>query len=108
MKNVIVVAVFFITGMLSAQKITNKVVDVACGECKFGMKGKACDLAVKIDGKSYFVDGAKMDDHGDAHAKDGMCNAVRQATVSGEVVDNRFKATSFVLVAAEKPKAKGK
>ena len=107
MKNVIIVAVFFITGMLSAQKITNKVVDVACGECKFGMKGKSCDLAVKINDKTYFVDGVKMEDQGDAHAKDGMCNAVRQATVSGEIVGNRFKATSFTLL-AEKPKAKSK
>ena len=108
MKNVIIVAVFFITSMLSAQKITNKVVDVACGECKFGMKGNDCELAVKIDGKTYFVDGAKkMEAYVDPHAKDGFCNAVRQATVSGEIVGNRFKATSFALL-AEKPKAKSK
>ncbi|MGK4566988.1 DUF6370 family protein [Flavobacterium sp. 3HN19-14] len=108
MKNLIIVAVLFITNMLCAQKVTNKVVDVACGECKFGMKGDACDMAVKIDGKTYFVDGAKkMEAYVDPHAKNGFCNAVRQATVSGEIVGNRFKATSFELV-AEKPKAKSK
>jgi hypothetical protein len=99
MKNVIIVAVFFITSMLSAQKITNKVVDVACGECKFGMKGIDCELAVKIEGKTYFVDGAKkMDAYGDPHAKDGFCSAVRQAEVTGSIVGNRFRATSFKLL----------
>ena len=28
---------------------------------------KGCDLAVRIDGKSYFVEGTKIDEHGDAH-----------------------------------------
>ncbi|WP_431244090.1 DUF6370 family protein [Flavobacterium sp. P21] len=50
------------------------VVEASCGECQFGMKGKSCDLAVRIDGKSYFVEGTKIDQHGDAHAKDGFCD----------------------------------
>ncbi len=54
-------------------------VEASCGECQFGMKGDDCDLAVRIDGKTYFVDGTTMDEHGDAHAKDGFCNAVRKA-----------------------------
>ena len=33
---------------------------------------KGCDLAIRIDGKSYFVEGTKIDDHGDAHANDGF------------------------------------
>jgi hypothetical protein len=57
-----------------------------------------CDLAVRIKGKAYFVDGAHLDDHGDAHATRGMCNAVRRAAVTGEVVDNRYQATSFRLL----------
>jgi hypothetical protein len=36
------------------------------------MEGKACDLAVRIDGKAYFVDGTSIDSHGDAHAADGF------------------------------------
>lgn len=78
------------------------IVEAACGECKLGLQGKSCDLAVRIDGKSYFVDGTDIDKHGDAHAKDGFCNAIRKAEVQGEIIDNRFKATYFKLVAPEK------
>jgi hypothetical protein len=74
------------------------VVEAACGQCKFDLPGNSCDLAIRMNGKSYFVDGTAIDDHGDAHAKDGFCNAVRKANVQGEVVNNRFKATYFQLV----------
>ena len=73
-------------------------VEAACGECKLGLPGKTCDLAIRIKGQSYFVDGTKIDSHGDAHAKDGFCNAIRKAKVQGELVNNRFVATYFELV----------
>lgn len=73
-------------------------VQAACGGCQFGMKGKGCELAVRIDGKSYFVDGTDIDSHGDAHAKDGFCEAMRKAAVQGEVVNGRYKVTYFKLV----------
>jgi hypothetical protein len=66
------------------------------------MKGHGCDLAVRIDGKSYFVDGTSIDSHGDAHANDGFCAAIRKAEVVGSIVDNRFKATSFKLLPEKK------
>ena len=76
----------------------NQVVEAACGQCQFKMTEKSgCDLAVKIDGKSYFVDGTTIHDHGDAHADDGFCQAIRQVEVKGEIVDGRFKAESFTL-----------
>lgn len=80
------------------------VVEAGCGQCLLGLKGekKGCDLAVRIDGKSYFVDGFKMSDFGDAHADDGMCNATHQAKVTGEIVNGRFVASSFKLLPAEK------
>jgi hypothetical protein len=74
------------------------IVEASCGQCQFHMSGKGCDLAVRINGKSYFVDGTSIDDHGDAHAKDGFCLAVRKAKVQGEIVNNRFKATYFKLI----------
>ena len=73
-------------------------VDGACGECQFAMEGESCDLAVRIDGQAYFVDGTGIDDHGDAHGDDGFCNSVRQARVTGEIVDGRFVAESFELL----------
>ena len=32
--------------------IKTQLVEAACGQCKFGLEGKACDLAVRIDGKA--------------------------------------------------------
>lgn len=73
-------------------------VETSCGECKLGLPGKTCDLAIRIDGKAYFVDGTKIDNYGDAHAKDGFCEAIRKAEVQGEIKGNRFKATYFKLL----------
>ena len=83
-------------------KSDKQIVEASCGQCQFGLKGKSCDLAVRINGKAYFVDGSKIDDHGDAHAKDGFCQKVRKAEVSGKVVNGRFLATYFHLL-PEKP-----
>jgi len=82
----------------SSQVITNQVVDIACGECQFKMKGKDCELAIRINGKSYFVDGKGIDDFGDAHGEHGFCNAVSKAEVFGKIVNNRFKATNIKLL----------
>jgi hypothetical protein len=80
----------------STKKI--QIVEASCGECQFHLTGKSCDLAVRINGKAYFVDGTSIDEHGDAHAKDGFCEAIRKAEVQGEIVNNRFKATYFKLI----------
>lgn len=80
------------------------IVDASCGQCQFGLKGESCDLAVRIDGKAYFLDGTKIDDHGDAHADDGFCKAVRKAEVQGEVKNGRFVATYFKLLPAAEHK----
>ena len=77
----------------------NQIVEAACGQCQFEMtENSGCDLAVRIDGKSYFVDGTNIHEHGDAHADDGFCQAIRQVEVKGEIIDGRFKAESFTLV----------
>ena len=75
-----------------------QIVETACGECQFKLAGKGCDLAVRIDGKAYFVDGTDINSHGDAHAKDGFCKKIRTAEVQGEIVGGRFKASYFKLV----------
>ncbi len=103
MKKIIPIIAFFFCVTLQAQdKKTEKkpqVVEVSCGQCQFGMQSKkGCDLAVRIDGKTYFVDGTKLDDHGDAHAEDGFCNAIRKAEVVGEIKDDKFVVSYFKLL----------
>ncbi|MBK8494796.1 MAG: hypothetical protein IPL50_07065 [Chitinophagaceae bacterium] len=83
-------------------------VEVSCGKCKLGLPGKTCDLAVRIDGKAYYADGAGIDNFGDAHAGDGMCNAIRNAEIQGELVDNRFKISYIKILPAEKRKKRSK
>ena len=91
------------TQQTAPQQLNAKVVEIACGECKFKMKGKSCDLAIRIDGKSYFVDGKSVDDFGDAHdEKHGFCNVISKATVTGEIVNNRFKAKTITLLPEKK------
>ena len=53
--------------------------------CNFGTKDRTCSLSIQINEKAYNVKGTHIDDHGDSHAKDGFCNAVRVAKVSGKV-----------------------
>ena len=79
-------------------KVSEMVLDVSCGQCQFGMEGSGCDLAVKIKGTNYWVVGAKIDDHGDAHAADGFCNAIRKAKVSGIIKDDKFIVESLILL----------
>lgn len=106
MKKYIIITLLLVAFNISAQekntKLKSQIVEVSCGECQFGMNGKGCDLAIRYEGKSYFVDGTKIDEHGDAHAKDGFCEAIRKAEVSGEIIDNRFKVTTFTLLPEKK------
>ena len=104
----LILTIFFISLSTEAQQGEKKsgsdsthkemIVDAACGQCKFGLPGKSCDLAVRIGDTSYFVDGTTIDEHGNAHAEDGFCNAVRKAKVKGRVADNRFKVIRFELL----------
>jgi hypothetical protein len=102
-KGLIILFLCFKAGFLNAQPNLLKkdkvlIAEASCGQCQFKMKGKGCDLAVRIKGKSYFVDGTKIDDHGDAHAKDGFCQKIRKAEIKGTFVNNRFIATYFKLL----------
>ncbi|SHG75868.1 hypothetical protein SAMN05444372_109157 [Flavobacterium micromati] len=80
------------------QTLKTQLVEVSCGQCQFGMEGHGCELAVRIDGKPYFVDGTSIDSHGDAHADDGFCAKIRKAEVVGTIVKDRFNVTSFKLL----------
>jgi Family of unknown function (DUF6370) len=80
--------------------------EVSCGKCKLGLQGKTCEMAVRIDNKSYYVDGADIDSFGDAHAHDGLCNAIRPAEVQGEMVNGRFKISYIKLIPQVKKEEK--
>lgn len=80
-----------------------QIVEASCGQCQFGMKDKpGCDLAVRIEGKSYFVEGTDINKHGDAHAHDGFCSAIRRVEVVGEVKNNKFVVSQFKLLPQKK------
>ena len=72
-------------------------VELACGECQFGMAGTNCDLAVRIGGRAYFVTGFNIDQFGDAHATNGFCNSIRPARVTGRIEHDRFVAQRVEL-----------
>ncbi|MEY4011910.1 MAG: hypothetical protein RIT22_1034 [Bacteroidota bacterium] len=86
--------------LAQAKKENSKIqiLEASCGQCQFKMEGKSCDLAVRIDGKSYFVEGTNIDSHGDAHADDGFCSTIRKAEVIGEIKNNKFVVTYFKLL----------
>jgi len=75
--------------------------EAACGQCLWKMSGQSasshCDLAVRVGDRYGFVEGSGLDDHGDAHADDGLCCAVRRAEVSGVWRGARFVAIRFEL-----------
>ena len=69
---------------------------VACAilECR---TKKRCNLAIQINDEAYDVKGTGIDDHGDSHAKDGFCNAIRVAKVSDTIKKGIFTAGLFSL-----------
>ena len=93
-------SIMLITYTVTAQtELKTKIVEASCGQCNFGLTDqKGCDLAVKIDGKAYWVTGTSIDKHGDSHASDGFCTTVRKAEVVGEVIDGKFKVSHFKLL----------
>ena len=70
----------------------NGLVITSCGQCKLGLKGKpGCSLTIKIGESIYPVEGTGIHDHGDAHAKEGFCSAIRVAWVTGQIKNKAFQ-----------------
>ena len=69
----------------------------SCGKCNFGMKSRRCNLAITINEKAYSVKGSGIEDHGDSHAEDGFCNAIRIAKVNGKIIENTFHSNFFKI-----------
>jgi hypothetical protein len=106
MKYLIVLTIVFIGISAKAQeKEKSYKVLAACGTCQFNMSSPTgCALAIKVAGKTYWVDGSALADHGDEHAEDGMCKIVKKVVTTGVFLDNRFKASSFTLISDKKKK----
>ncbi|NRA10766.1 MAG: hypothetical protein HRT57_02275 [Crocinitomicaceae bacterium] len=95
-------AIVFLIASCATMKNTNTTIegtyDVSCGICNFEMTGDDCALAIRIDGKDYYVEGSAIDEHGDAHAKDGLCTVVRKAKVKGVIKKGVFVAEKIELI----------
>jgi len=102
MKKIVLLFALLLSITIPAQEkkkqIKNQIVEASCGQCQFGLKEKGCDLAIRIDNKAYYLIGTTIDEHGDAHAKDGFCNAIRKAKVSGTIKNNKFLVKNFTLI----------
>ncbi len=71
------------------KKVSAAPAAVGCSMCVFHVEGaKKCELAVKLDGKTYIVDGAKVAGH-------EWCEKPLDAVVTGSVEGNRFVATTL-------------
>ena len=58
---------------------------------------KAKSAAKRECGRPSLVTGSDIDDHGDAHAPEGLCNVARKAIVEGSIHGDRFVASKIVL-----------
>jgi hypothetical protein len=79
-------------------KIAVDTLEASCGSCQFNMPKKECFLAIRKEGKAYEVTGTGLDDHGDAHALDGFCMAIRKAAVQGRIHKGKYVVTYFKLL----------
>ncbi|MDG1147852.1 MAG: DUF6370 family protein [Crocinitomicaceae bacterium] len=101
MKYLYILAIMLLAGCASTiktQDVITTIVKASCGTCNFEMTSDACELAVKIEGKHYFVEGSSIDEHDDAHGSVGLCSMVRDAKVVGEIKYGVFVAEKFELI----------
>ena len=99
MKKILLIC-FLILVSCETKKEIHQVVEISCGQCQFEIAAPmGCDLAIRLDGQPYFIDGVNIDDFGDAHDKNtGFCNVIRKANVVGVLEDGRFKASTVELI----------
>jgi hypothetical protein len=99
MRKIIVLSLLILAACENKNEI-KQIASVSCGQCQFELNSEdGCDLAVKIDGKAYFVEGFEIDDFGDAHDEHtGFCEVIRKGEVVGKIENNKFIASSIKLV----------
>ena len=70
----------------------------SCNKCNLGKStDKKCSMGIRVNDKVYAVEG---DSHNkkESHKRDGICNALRVAYVSGKIKGNKFQANDFALI----------
>ena len=102
MRPIICIALIGFVSLITGCRSTQRATPIGCATCVFDMKDvTGCKLAVKVEGKPYLVTGSGIDDHGDAHAPDGLCNKERQARVEGKVEDDRYVAKRIEVLSED-------
>ena len=97
-KKITFLSLFIVAISCKSNDSINQTAQISCGQRQFELEGNGCNLAVKIDNKSYFVKGFGIDDFGDAHDENsGFCNVVRKGKVKGYIDNNKFIASSITL-----------
>jgi hypothetical protein len=98
MKKIIVLSLLILASC--TEKKDKIIAEVSCGQCQFDLTTQdGCDLAVRVDGKAYFVEGFEIDDFGDAHdEKTGFCEVIRKGEIVGELINDKFVASSVKLL----------
>jgi len=98
MRKIIILSLLILASC--SEKKDEIIAEISCGQCQFGLNNTdGCDLAVRVDGKAYFVKGFEIDDFGDAHdEKTGFCEVIRKGKVAGKIENNIFVASSIKLV----------
>lgn len=98
MKKIIVLSLLILASCANKNEI-NQVAEISCGQCQFALDSEdGCDLAIRVDGKAYFVEGFGINDFGDAHAEHtGFCAVIRKGEIVGEIVNDKFVASSIKL-----------
>jgi len=106
MKKLLLLSVFLIFACKQSEKTSTEELafnpnielisaQASCGICMLNMEGDKCELAVVIKGDKYYVSGANIDSFGDAHSKNGFCNAIREAEIQGRIINDKFNLTYF-------------
>ncbi len=98
MKKIIILSLLILASCANKNEI-KQVAEISCGQCQFELDSeKGCSLAIRVDNKAYFVDGFGINDFGDAHAEHtGFCEAIRIGEIVGEIVNDKFVASSIKL-----------
>ena len=98
MKKIIVLSLLILASCANKNEI-NQVAEISCGQCQFALDSEdGCDLAIRVDGKAYFVEGFGINYFGDTHAEHtGFCAVIRKSEIVGEIVDDKFVASSIKL-----------